>query len=225
MDPTARFAELVQRTEAAVPLDEAMLLIAAHARPALSVRAQLARLDELARACPTTSAVDLCDHLFMHLGFAGNRESYYEPENSFLDQVLDRRLGIPISLSVLAMEIGRRVRVPIVGIGMPGHFLVRGATDPDTFIDPFDGGALLDRIACMRRFTEVMGPGAPFDDELLAPVGPHAIISRVLANLQQVYAQRRDVESLRWVQELLGLVPGAAASERASSLRRAARWN
>jgi len=225
MDATAGFADAVQRAESAVPLDQAMLLIAAHANPQLSVRAQVARLDELALACPATDVVELAHHLFIELGFAGNHEAYYEPENSFLDQVLDRHLGIPISLSVLAIEVGRRVGIPVVGIGMPGHFLVRSAADADTFIDPFALGAVLDRDGCVRRFTEVMGAVAPFDDTLLAPVGSHAIISRVLANLQQVYAQRRDGDSLRWVQHLLGLVPGTAAAERSSSLRRAARWN
>jgi regulator of sirC expression with transglutaminase-like and TPR domain len=225
MDATAGFADAVQRAEAAVPLDQAMLLIAAHATPDLSVSAHVARLDELAVRCSATNVVELAHHLFVELGFTGNHEAYYEPENSFLDQVLDRRLGIPISLSVLAIEVGRRAGIPVVGIGMPGHFLVRSAADPDTFIDPFARGSVLDRAGCMRRFTEVMGAGAPFDDTLLAPVGAHTIISRVLANLQQVYAQRRDLDSLHWVQALLGLVPGAAAAERSSSLRRAARWN
>src|SRR5947207_977668 len=116
-----------------------MLLIAAHARPNLSVPEWLQRLDGLAGRC---DAVDRFD---------GDRDDYYNPRNSYLPDVVDQTRGIPITLSVLAMEVGRRLRIPVTGVGMPGHFLVGDARHPDRFGDPFNAGAILDRTTCERR--------------------------------------------------------------------------
>src|SRR5262245_40696304 len=106
MDRSERFGELVARADDEVPLDEAALLIAGHARPELDVDAELARLDELAAGCRTPTLDGLVAHLFTDLGYAGNRGNYYDPRNSYLDQVVTRRLGIPITLSVLAIVVG-----------------------------------------------------------------------------------------------------------------------
>src|SRR5687767_8200788 len=106
-DPTSRFAALVQRPEAelATRLDEAAFLLAAHAHPGLDVDTQRARLDELAAACASPRLADVAHHLFVEQGFPGNAEDYYDPRNSYLDDVLDRRLGIPITLAVVLMEV------------------------------------------------------------------------------------------------------------------------
>src|SRR3954447_23989265 len=184
VDPGARFAELVLQAEDDVPLAETALLVAAHAHPALDLHVELARLDGLASSCPAPTLDALLEHLFVRVGFAGNRDDYYDPENSYLDSVLQRRVGIPLTLSIVLMEVGGRLRVPLVGVGMPGHFLVRPLQEEDTFIDAFDGGTRLDRLDCERRHREVQGGAAPFDERLLRPVGTWAVLARLLANLK-----------------------------------------
>ncbi len=125
MTATDAFIALVQGPENALHLDHAALLLAAHAEPGLDVGAQLDRIDDLAARCPAPTLDGVRGLLFEDMGFSGDTEYYSDPRNSLLDQVLDRRLGIPISLSVLMMEVGRRVGVPLEGVAMPGHFLVR----------------------------------------------------------------------------------------------------
>src|SRR6187399_3482763 len=125
LDATARFAALVARQDRPLPVDEALLLIASHADPMLDLDVQLRRLDDLASLVEEPTIEAVCDTLFGRLGFAGDRTTYYAAENSLLPAVLDRRLGIPLSLSLLTIEVGRRVGVPVEGIGMPGHYLVR----------------------------------------------------------------------------------------------------
>jgi regulator of sirC expression with transglutaminase-like and TPR domain len=214
MEATERFAELVRRPEAAVPLDEAALAIAAHARPDLDPHLELGRLDALASACFAPTLDALLVHLFVDLGFRGNARDYYDPRNSYLDQVVDRRLGIPITLSVLCMVVGRRIGVPLAGVGMPGHFLLRDRVDPDVFVDPFGGGAQVDRHACEAMFHALHGADAPFDERFLDPVGTHAVLARMLANLRNVFTSRSDRSSLVWVLRLRTLLPGAPIEDR-----------
>ena len=140
-------------------------------------------------------------------------ERYHDPRNSLLDQVLTRRLGIPITLSVVAMEVGRRRGIALHGIGMPGHFLVCDAEDPGAFFDPFRGGALLDRVACRAVFERLHGTAAPFDDGSLAPTPPLAIIQRVLANLHHAQVQAGDRPGLIRVLQLQSRLPGAGVVE------------
>lgn len=209
-----RFGELVARPETEIPLDEAALLVAAQARPDLDLDVELARLEELAEGCFAPTLDALVAYLFGDLGFAGNRHDYYDPRNSYLDQVVTRRVGIPISLGVLTMVVGRRLGVPLVGVGMPGHFLLRDRVDPDVFVDPFGGGRLLDRDGCERAFHAVHGPDAPFDDAFLAPVGSISILTRVLANLRNIFGGRGDRAAVVGVLELRNLLPGASAEDR-----------
>jgi regulator of sirC expression with transglutaminase-like and TPR domain len=211
MNRTDRFAAVMAGPEASVPLDEAALLVAAAVRPELDVAAARARLDEVAAAveAPTLEAVRTC--LFVELQFAGDHADYYDSRNSCLDQVLERRLGIPITLSVLMLEVGRRVGVPLAGVSMPGHFLVRDQLDPDVFVDPFAGGAVLDARGCEARFRELHGPEAAFHAQFLRPVGARAIVARMLANLDAVATTRGDRRLLERVVRLRTLVPGAPA--------------
>ncbi len=173
-------------------------LIAADAHPQLDVGAQLDRLDDLAARCATATRDGVLAQLFGAEGFHGNEDDYYDPENSMLDTVLDRRIGIPITLSVLAIEVARRVGVALAGIGAPGHFIVRDEDD-GTYFDPFNRGRVLDDSERARLY----GP-AP-----LEPSTPLAIVGRMLANLKGIYAQRGDADSLRWVMRLRVLLPGA----------------
>lgn len=212
MDPTTRFTELVQGPPDRLALDEAALLIAAHARPGLDVAVELKLLDRLAAGIPAGDLHEWRRHLFVDLGFSGDVAHYYDPASSFLDQVVRRRRGLPITLSVLGMEVGRRVGLRLEGVGLPGHFLLRHSAD--SFVDPFDGGRELDRDGCVERFREVNGPRAPFLPSYLDPVAPLAILARMLNNLKTVYAGRGDIGALSWVFDLRNALPLTSALER-----------
>lgn len=212
MDPTTRFTELVQGPEEDLVLDEAALLVAAHAHPGLDVDVELGKLDELAAGVGDRTLDAWRQHLFVVLGFSGNVHRYYDPANSFLDDVIRRRKGLPITLSVLGMEVGRRLGLRLEGVGMPGHFLLRNG--PEVYVDPFDGGRLLDREGCAARFRALHGPRARFRAAYLDPVGPRAILARILNNLKSVYVGRSDVGALSWVFDLRMALPGASPLER-----------
>jgi len=210
LDPTARFIELVTRPDAEIALDEAALLIAAHAHPDLDVDARLAQLDALATLGAGRSARELARMLFVDEGFRGNDVDYGDPRNSFLDDVLDRRLGIPITLSVVMLEVGRRCGLQLHGVGMPGHFLVGGA--PGEWFDPFHAGGALDFEACAALF-ERQQTGMPFRPQFLAPVGARTIVHRMLANLQHTLGHRQPNEVV-WVVRLRLRVPDLGPAER-----------
>ena len=212
---TDAFVALVQGPENALALDHAALLLAAHASPDLDVGAQLDRIDELAARCPEPTLDGIRRLLFQDMGFAGDFDDYSDPRNSFLDQVLDRRRGIPISLSVLMMEVGRRVGVPLEGVGLPGHFLVRHAGTPGVVIDPFHGGRLLDADQCAELFSTLFGEAATLPASMLEAARPRAILARMLANLKHSYVDRRDPASLIWVSRLRAAIPGVAPKEMA----------
>ena len=216
---TERFGELVRRPDDEIPLDEAALLIAAHAYPDLDLAAEMARLDRLAEECPEPTLEGLRSHLFDDLGFSGNRRRYEDPHNSFLNDVLSRRVGLPISLSVLTIEVGRRLGVPLAGVGMPGHFLVRHQAGAGELLDPFGGGRLLDAAGCARLFTSLHGDRVAFGPHLLAVSGARAILVRMLANLRHVYLAAGDARSTGWVYRLRALVPAETPSERADVAR------
>jgi regulator of sirC expression with transglutaminase-like and TPR domain len=210
----ARFAELVDGDAAAVPLDQAALVLAAvlRSRP---TDAALPLLDELAAGCPDPTFAGLRRYVYDDLGFGGDRRDYDEPRNSFLDVVLERRRGLPILLATVMIEIGRRAGVPVVGIGMPLHFLVRAADDVDAFVDPFTGEAL-DRAGARRLFDALAGGGLPWDDRHLAPVPARAIVLRVLTNLRVSYERRADRIGVALVARMRAAIPelgGAALAE------------
>ena len=201
--------------EEAIPLDEAALLVAAGADPGLDVSAQLARLDELAsqqRGVADTEQV--CHLVFKTLGLRGDTQTYDDPRNSYLHEVLDRRLGIPISLSVLLMEIGRRCGVALEGVGMPGHFLVRDPDRPDLLIDAFSGGRRMDHVECARLIHAVTGQAIELSGDTLATVGNRAILARMLANLDHSFRRRSDRNGVRWVTGLRAAIPGLSMADR-----------
>ncbi|MDQ6728067.1 MAG: transglutaminase-like domain-containing protein [Actinomycetota bacterium] len=216
MDPTARFAELVRGPEDRLSLDEAALLIAAHADPGLDVDAELRVIDGLAAGISDPTLAGWRRHLFVELGFSGNVGNYYDPANSFLHQVVRRRLGLPITLSVLGMEVGRRIGLRLQGVGMPGHFLLRHTPDAlaDVFVDPFDEGRVFGRDGCLERFRAVNGPDTPFREAYLDPIGGVAILSRMLNNLASIYSASGRTEALEWVLRLRVALPGSLPAER-----------
>ncbi|MDX2167652.1 MAG: tetratricopeptide repeat protein, partial [Deltaproteobacteria bacterium] len=199
----ARFAAAVQKDEGAIDLAEAALLIAAEAYPGLDVAHYTARLDGLAAAArPAVERADsdlararaLLHALAVEHGFAGNRDDYYDRRNSFLNEVLDRRLGIPITLSLVYMEVARRIGLPVVGVGFPGHFLAKLRGPSEIVIDPFFG-QILDDAACGERLRQMLGAQASFDRGLLRGAGPREILVRMLRNLKQIHLQAREPEA------------------------------
>jgi regulator of sirC expression with transglutaminase-like and TPR domain len=228
MDATARFAAAVAAPASEMRLDVVAFSLAAHAHPGLDIDAECARLDDLARLCPTHTFDGLRAYLFESLGFRGNTRDYGDPENSFLDSVLERRVGIPISLALVTMEIGRRVGAPVHGVGMPGHFLVMDASRDGVWCDPFHGGRVYDVEGCRRLFAGVHGSARGFSRALLAPTDPHMIVARMLANLEGGRLAT-DPLALSWLCELHLSLPDLAPDERdrLTATRRTlrSRWN
>lgn len=211
-DPTDRFTELVGLGDA-MPLDEACLLIAAHASDVVDVGAELERLDALAAGVEGDDLDALVRHLCVVEGFAGDRTTYHDPRNSLLPEVLDRRLGIPISLAILAIEVGRRCGIPVDGVGLPGHFLVRDGRDHERFVDLYDGGRVLDRTGCQAVFAQ-LHPRVEWSNAYLAPVGSVAVVTRVLNNLANAYRRSGDRAELAWSLALRLALPGVTGRER-----------
>lgn len=198
MGALARFERLLAQDEAAIDLARACLLIAEDAYPGLDVDGYLGEIERFgaklrarlgAGVAPEERVVALNAYLFDELGFAGNTDDYYDPRNSYLNEVLDRRLGIPITLSILAVGVGRRCGVPVVGVGLPGHFIAKavGPHGEEVLFDPFHDGQLLDRAGVADLIGAVTGrPFAP-TDEALEPTPPGFVVLRMLANLKGAY--------------------------------------
>lgn len=218
-----RFARLMAQPEASIELAHAALLVAAEERPGLDVEHYRALLYELgmeargrvARAGGAGGVGALNKFLFEELGFAGNQSDYYDPRNSLLSDVLDRRTGIPITLSVVYIEIGRRAGLRVEGIGLPGHFIVRaGRVDGETtLVDPFNG-KVIDADDCQERLDTIYGGQAPLTDEHLRPVSTREILARLLRNLKGIYAQAGLYKRALSIIERILLVAPHAADER-----------
>src|SRR5690349_9884520 len=189
-----RLAAIAGPEAARIPLAEAVLWIAAEEYPNLDVEAYVDRLDELAEV--VRRAIFPCavgeraerfnDFFFGELGFTGNTESYEDPRNSFLNDVLDRRRGIPISLSLVYTEVGARLGLPVVGVGFPGHFLVKWLAPEELLVDVFHG-RVISRDECMERLRASFGDAARLDEQMLAPASPREILTRWLRNLKHNY--------------------------------------
>jgi len=201
------------QNEASVTLDTAALDLATIENPGLDPALHLQTLDAIAaelasRAGRTPDGRKfvriLNQHLIEELGFQGNEENYDDPRNSCLDQVLERRTGIPITLSVVYIEVARRLGWPIHGIGLPGHFVVRYEDSGySTFIDPFHSGKLLTREECCELARGVTGVDITQDPEALAPVGSRYILVRMLNNLRSSYFKAKNYGKAATVMDLL----------------------
>jgi len=187
--------DLVAHPEGQLDLLEAgAFLIARYAYPGLDEAAYVHKLDEIAaevrnrigqRVSGEETVKTLGRYLFIEQGFRGNPKNYYEVDNSYLNRVIDRRTGIPISLSVLYLLVGKRLELPVFGIGMPGHFLVKFESDRyKVFVDCFNGGALLSERDCARF---LMQAGYGFEERYLQKSSPRAILVRILKNLIPIY--------------------------------------
>ena len=157
----------------------------------------------------------LSEYLFDEVGFRGDEDDYYDPRNSFLNEVLNRRIGIPITLSLVCIEVGKRLDIPLVGVGMPGHFLLRHQDEEELSIDPFHRGVLLSEQECAQRMREVTQAEIAWDSRLLAPINNRDFIARTLRNLTGIYWQRQDFRrALMMMDRLVALYPEAARERR-----------
>jgi hypothetical protein len=195
-----------------VPLDVGAALLPAVLRPPVDVATVRGQLDELAASCPAPTFSALRTHLFGAGGLRGNVHDYGDPENSFVDAVLERRVGIPISLAVVVIEVGRRVGVRVEPIGMPGHFLVRDAAS-GAYCDPFHGGALLDEDGCRQRHDAVFGGRRALLPGDLEPVTSRQVLARMLANIAQTRLAARP-QALAAMLRMHRSIPDLAAPER-----------
>ncbi len=220
-DPAlARFSAEVDCPEAEIDLARAALTYGLYEYPTLSVAGFLERIDRLAdsasRALSGESrpAAALAHLLFDQLGFSGNTQNYHDPRNSFLNDVIERRLGIPITLSVLYLEVARHLRIEAAGIGLPGHFVVR-ATDAggEIYLDPFHQGIEISEAECRKRVSDALGD-TPSDESIenfFQPAGKRVILARMLNNLRAAYMASGDTRrAIRIVERLRVLDPGNA---------------
>lgn len=194
------FAGQASLADERVDLPRSALYLAGEEYPSLPVDEYLGRIDGMAeevrqRAGPAADreslARNLNQYLFDRRQFTGNPQDYYNPENSFLNRVMDTGVGIPITLSVLYLGIAGRLGLRCYGVGMPGHFLV-GLQDLDLYLDPFHSGQLLSAGDCRRLAAEMFGPSLEWRDEFLAPCPNKLILYRMLNNLRQIYLSGRD---------------------------------
>ena len=222
-EPAARrqFADIMAGPDDQVDLAQAALLIACEEYPDLDVERYLRRVDQLAGVVaarveedggPLSAVRALNGLLFDEEGFRGNLEDYYDPRNSFLNDVLDRRTGIPITLSTLYIEVGRRAGLDVEGIGLPGHFVVRV---DGTLVDPFHNGMVLSEEDCQKRLDRIYGGRLKLDDTMLAACERKAILARTLGNLKAIYTKAGDFfRALNVVELLLRVDPSSLGEMR-----------
>ena len=209
MDPAVqRFADLINGAAADRHLDLLCALVAAAIEPTADVGSIIVGLDRVAETCPA-SFDGIVDTLFASGMFAGDGDDYHDPRNSLLHHVLERRIGMPITLSVVAIEVGKRLDVPIVGIGLPGHFVIRDKT-AGTFADPFGRGLRYDEAGMVTSWRQRMGGVAQFRPSMLAPNGAREIVVRILNNLKQSLVSRDEPVLLARLAPLRAALPELA---------------
>ena len=198
-----RFQRVTVSQDDEIDLATAALLIAAVEYPDLDIDEQLAILDSLAEGAayrigqdrdPFYCVNNLSEYLFDEVGFQGNQGDYYDPRNSYLNEVLQRRTGLPITLCLVCMEVGKRLDIPLVGVGLPGHFVLSHRTQTDLIIDPFRRGILLSEEECSQILKNVLGTNVEWDSSYLTPASNREFIARILRNLKGIYLNRRDHE-------------------------------
>ncbi len=217
------FERVTEVPEAEINLGEAALILAADEYSDLDVSRYLAQLDAMAQTLlprlpsardPEATIAALNQYLFQELKFYGNRENYYDPRNSYLNDVLTRRKGLPIALSVVVLALAQRLELPIVGVGLPGHFCVKWqAAAREIVLDPFNGGEILDHAAAQRIVRETFHPHAEFDAAWLEAVGAKYILIRMLNNLKGWFAQRQNLRRVQQIVDKLLILEPRARNE------------
>ena len=220
-DPYREFRQAVERPEERIDLGRAALTIALGDYPDLDISRYLGRIDELAVQVSQRSGAEadifrliaaLNYVLFKEQGFRGNRDDYYDPKNSFLNDVIDRKLGLPITLSILYMEVGQRIGLAIEGVGFPSHFLVKtkSAGEQIIIIDPFNAGEVKSFEELQQMLDQIYRGNLRLGESLLAALPKKQILKRMLGNLKAVYGQREEPAKLLAVLDRLILLdPGS----------------
>ncbi len=224
--PRQRFTQEVRRSESDLELARAALLVAQEQYPQISVEMYLARLDALAEeargrlgeeTAPLLVLQEVMATLYGRHGFTGNRDAYYDPRNSFLNDVLDRRTGIPLTLGIVLLEVGWRLGLPLEGVSFPHHFLVRyRGEEVDLLLDPFDGGRARMEDEAQELLDRVYGGMVRIQPAFLETATRREMLSRLLNNLKTIYLNTGDeLRALGVVERLLLLRPDAASERRA----------
>ena len=211
------FTMQVERPEEDLEMDRAALYLAGEEYPSLDVEGHLGSLDALAeevaagmtgQSSPAEQSSELGRYLFQAQGFRGNSGDYYSPDNSFLNRVLETKTGIPISLSLLFLEVARRIGLRCRGVGLPGHFLV-GLEGHDLYLDPYNAGNLLTGEGCRSLVHELFGDRMAWNDEFLVPYTKYDFLFRMLNNLKVIYEQNGEFpKALGAIQRMRIVSPG-----------------
>ncbi|MBZ5552895.1 MAG: transglutaminase-like domain-containing protein [Acidobacteriia bacterium] len=218
------FRSIVSLDEGPIDLALAALTIAQSEYPALRIKDYLNRLDEmgvrasrrLPRECPhPVKVIEALNHFIFHEnGFTGNEDDYYDPRNSYLNDVLDRKTGIPITLSLVYMELAQRVGLDMVGVGLPGHFVVKlGDPLTEIFIDPYHGGTFMTVDDCRTRWAEMSSGPGEFHPAFLHPVSKKQILFRLLNNLKHIFSRTGAAEKSLAIIELMLVISPESATE------------
>jgi len=213
--------KMMQQPDEQISLARAALVVAAGEYPDLDPAKYIQRLDAMAAAIGEriTGEMDfmhvierLNQYLFEEEGFVGNAQDYYDPRNSFLNDVMDRKTGIPITLSTVYLEIAERLKMPLVGVGLPGHFLVKHPYF-DILIDPYSKGRILSEEDCRQQMNDLMGDSVPFDKCYLEAVSKRHIIGRMLNNLRSIYMNARQFPKALLITEMALVIQPDAPHE------------
>ena len=213
------FYQEISQPDEQINLANAALYIAQEEYPDLDPAKYLNALDTMAaevqdqlpaQKYPLRIIQSINQYLYDDLGFTGNTDDYYDPRNSFLNEVISRRTGIPITLSLIYMEVARRIDFPMSGVGMPGHFLIRPAVaEMEIFVDAFHRGEVLFAEDCQERLTQIYSQPVTLQPELMEAVTPRQFLARMLSNLKVIYLHRQEWElAMAAVERILLLFPG-----------------
>jgi regulator of sirC expression with transglutaminase-like and TPR domain len=221
-DPPDLFQQIAQMRDEEIHLDQAALAIARDEFQELDIAQYLKLLDVMAStiaellpagAAPHEQLDIMNDFLFNQRRFRGNTQNYYDARNSYLNEVLDRRTGIPITLSIIYIELARRLKLPVRGVNMPGHFIVRyDAPGVDLFVDPFNNGRVLQAEDCHEIILHLTGGRMSSFTDYLKPTSNRVILTRLLTNLKMIYFHQNDMpRSTRVLDRILLLNPQSTA--------------
>ncbi|MDY6784509.1 MAG: transglutaminase-like domain-containing protein [Cyanobacteriota bacterium] len=210
----------INRPDKTIDLAKAALYIAREEYPDLDVAEYLSALETMAdevkdilyeELYPLKTIKIINEYLYKDLGFRGNQTDYYDPRNSFINDVIDRRTGIPIALSLVYLEIAKRIHFPMVGIGMPGHFLIRPTFEGvGIFVDAFNQGEVLFEQDCEQLLGKIYQQPVQLESEFLEPISNRQFLARMLTNLKFIYLNRQQLEkTLATIERILLLFPNA----------------
>lgn len=220
-----QFLTEIRQPPERLSLAKAALYLAQEEYPTLESDRYLHQLDQMAAAVaaqmpdppyPLRILKTLNQYLYDELGFRGNETNYYDPRNSYLNEVLDRRTGIPITLALVYLELAQRVQFPMVGVGFPGHFLIRPmVNEMAVWVDPFHQGEILFQEDCLERLQQMYGRSIEWRSQFVEAVTPYQFLARMLTNLKHIHLSRQELpKALADIERILLLYPDAATERR-----------